>query len=476
MIQCAFRRYRSLSPRCFMRLRAACSLAFLFCSAMLIVPSVARAQTDQSLRGKISQLFIFGSGEDPLFLAGTADPNNPASVRAHGAHFVPSAVSANGSLIGFITGAIATSVGNLPIGATSGGTTFRFEGGVPVKTSTSAGPIFAERAQTLGQGRTIVGIGQNSFHFTSLRGVPLDDIELIFTHENVTDATFPGCSASQGGDCSKMGIPNLENDIMQFRLNLDLNITVTNIYATYGLTDRLDVGVVLPLVSSHLHGQSFAQIIPFGGTTAAHFFAGTPENPVLSATRDVDGSSFGVGDVSVRSKFKIHESDKSRVALLGEARFATGAADDLLGAGVFSARGVAVVSGVVGNFSPHANVGYAYHARTGELPWNDAVTATAGFDDLIAPRVTLAADLVSELQVGRSNLRLPGPVTYDAPFHRVIQPTTIPDERDDLVNGSFGFKFQLPNAFTAVGNVLIPLNRGGVRPNVIYTTALEFNF
>ena len=157
---------------------------------------------------------------------------------------------------------------------------------------------------------------------------------------------------------------------------------MTNIYATYGLTDRLDVGVVLPLVSSHLHGQSFAQIIPFGGPTAAHFFAGTPENPVLSATRDVDGSSFGVGDVSVRSKFKIHESDKSRVALLGEARFATGAADDLLGAGVFSARGIAVVSGVVGDFSPHANVGYAYHARTGELPWNDAVTATAGFDDL----------------------------------------------------------------------------------------------
>jgi hypothetical protein len=27
-----------------------------------------------------------------------------------------------------------------------------------------------------------------------------------------------------------------------------------------------------------------------------------------------------------------------------------------------------------------------------------------------------------------------------------------------------------------VANVLVPLNRGGVRPNVIYTTALEFNF
>lgn len=459
-----------------MRRRAAALCFVVLVAAMLLPYGTIHAQTDQSLRGKISQLFIFGSGEDPLFLAGTADPNNPASVRAHGAHFVPSAVSENGTLIGFITGAIATSVGNLPIGATSGGTTFRFEGGVPVKTSTSAGPIFAERAQTLGKGRTIVGVGRNSFHFTSLRGVPLNDIELIFTHENVTNTTFPGCDSIQAGDCGKMGIPNLENDIMQFRLNLDLDITVTNLYATYGLSDRLDVGVVVPLVSSHLHGASFAQVIPFGGPTAAHFFAGTPTNPVLSATRDVDGSSFGLGDVAVRSKLKIHESDKSRVALLGEARFATGASDDLLGAGVFSARGMAVVSGVVGAFSPHANVGYAYHARTSDLPWNDAVIATAGFDDLIASHVTIAADLVTELQVGRSNLRLPGPVTFDAPFHRVIQPTTIPDQRDDLVNGSFGFKYQLPNAFTVVGNVLVPLNRGGMRPDIIYTTALEFNF
>lgn len=209
--------------------------------ALLLVPAVGTAQTDRSLRGKISQLFIFGSGEDPLFLAGTADPNNPASIRVHGDHFVPAAVSENGSLIAFITGAVATSIGNLPIGATSGGTTFRFEGGVPVKTSTSAGPIFAERAQTLGKGRTVIGISRNSFHFASLRGVPLNDVELIFTHENVTNQNTPGCDSIAGGDCSKMGIPSLENDLMQFRLNLDVNVSVTNLYATYGQIGRAHV-------------------------------------------------------------------------------------------------------------------------------------------------------------------------------------------------------------------------------------------
>jgi hypothetical protein len=442
-------------------------------AAAVVLPAATRAQSDNSLRGKLSQLFIFGSGQDPLFLAGSADPSNPASIQAHGDHFVPSAVSENGSLIGFIGGAISTSVGNLPIGATSGGVSFKFEGGIPVKTSASAGPIFAERAQTLGRGRAIVGVGRNTFHFTSLRGVPLDDIELIFTHENVN---FAGCDSTQGGDCSKMGIPNLENDIMQFRLNLDLNIAVTNIYATYGVTDRLDVGVVMPLVSARLRGSSFAQIIPFGGPTAAHFFAGTPQNPVLFASRDVDGSSFGLGDVAVRTKLMVHESDRARVALIGEARFATGSADDMLGAGAFSARGLAVVSGSIDNFSAHGNIGYAHHAGIGTLKVNDAVLATAGFDQLLASRISLAVDLVSELQVGRSNLTLPGPVTYDAPFHRVIQPTTIPGMRDDLVNGSFGFKLQVPDGFTVVTNALVPLNRGGMRPDIMYSTALEFNF
>ena len=120
-----------------------------------------------------------------------------------------------------------------------------------------------------------------------------------------------------------MGVPLLENDVMQFKLNLDIGVSVTPIYATFGVTDNLDVSLVVPIVSTSLHGASTAQIIPFGGPTAAHFFAGTPSNPVLSASRSVDGSATGLGDVAVRAKLNIHQSPRSDVALLGEARFAT---------------------------------------------------------------------------------------------------------------------------------------------------------
>jgi hypothetical protein len=91
-------------------------------------------------------------------------------------------------------------------------------------------------------------------------------------------------------------------------------------------------------------------------------------------------------------------------------------------------------------------------------------------------RVTLAAELLSEQQVGHSRLKLPAPVNYDYPFKRTINPTSIPDIADDLVNGSFGFKFATGNGFTLVTNALVPLNRGGLRANLTYTVALEYPF
>jgi hypothetical protein len=78
--------------------------------------------------------------------------------------------------------------------------------------------------------------------------------------------------------------------------------------------------------------------------------------------------------------------------------------------------------------------------------------------------------------VGDSKLHLPGQVTYDAPFRRTLNPTNIPDIRDDIVNGSFGFKVTPARNTTGVLNALFPLNRGGLRANLVYTAAIEYTF
>src|SRR5205823_51042 len=123
-----------------------------------------------------------------------------------------------------------------------------------------------------------------------------------------------------------------------------------------------------------------------------------------------------------------------------------------------------------GAFSPHTNIGYLFQGGAFQ---NNAVLATVGFDHLMAPWATLAVDVVSQLQVGESKLRLPGPVTYDAPFVRTIDVTNIPNQRDDQINGSLGFKFITGSGITLVGNTLWPLDRAGLRPNVLWTAGLE---
>ena len=432
-----------------------------------LTPTLASAQ---HLRDRISDLFIFGPGQQPLFLAGSGDPNNPASLQAHGLHFIPASSAENGALIAFITDALGSSIGSIPIGSTSGGETFRFEGGVPILTSTSSGPIFAERAQTMGRGRVLAGISRTGFRFATLRGVDMGDINLVFTHQNVD---FPGCDAQFGGDCTLYGIPRLENDAMDFHLSMDLDVRVTSLYVTYGVSNRFDFSVVVPIVQAEFRGESDAQIRPFGGDSAVHFFAGTPANPVLSAHRQSLGSSSGLGDVALRLKLNLRDTPASSFAILADGRFPTGSEEDLLGAGKFSGRALLILNSKFGDFSPHLNAGYLYHAAKEQ---NDAVLGTIGFDQRLADPITLALDLVTELQVGDSKLPLPRLVTYDFPFRRTLNPTNIPETRDDVVNGSFGFKISPARQTTIVLNTLFPLNRGGLRPNLVYTAGIEYTF
>src|SRR5437867_9793789 len=435
----------------------------------LVVLLLAAAPLEaQSLRDKIAELFIFTAGQDPLFLGGTAGSDSATAL--HADHFVPSAVADNGTLISFMGTAISQNVSSLPVSATSGGATFRFEGGVPVPTSGSPGPIFAERAQTLGKGRIFIGANTNHLHFETLRGVSLSGVQMVFTHQNVTG---PECDNIVGASCTPYGVPTHENDVIDLNLALDIDMTVTSFFLSFGLLDRVDIGVVLPVVSTSLTGTSDAQIVPFGGTTAQHFFGGTPANPVLSTSRFVQGSASGIGDIAARVKVSVTQSERTTFALLGDIRFPTGSEDDLLGSGHLAARGLGILSARFGAFSPHANVGYLF--RSGDLQ-NSAVLATVGFDHRMAPWATMAVDLVSELQVGESKLQLPGPVAYDAPFRRTIDVTNLPNERDDVINGSFGFKFTTGSGITLVANTLFPLNRGGLRPNVLWTAGLEYNF
>jgi hypothetical protein len=428
-----------------------------------------RASFPGGLRGKLVELFVFGSGRGPLGLA-DPDETSPRAFLDRSNHFVSSTVENNMALIDFLENAIAANVSNIPSSSTNSSFQVQFRDGKPVIVRSSPGPIFAERARTLGAGRVLVATNLSTFRFTTLRGTNLDNLRLNFTHANVD---FEGCDSLAGGDCSRFGIPTFENDFIQVDVDLNLHVSTLSFVLAYGLADRIDLGLAVPIVFTSLRGNSRAQLMPLGEGSAVHFFDGTPTAPqLISDPNFVEGSASGIGDLAIRVKFALADYESAQLAMLGVARFATGSKEDFLGSGDFAFRGLGIFSTTFGDFSPHANVGYLYRAGDQQ---NDAVLATAGFDQVIASWATLAVDLISRFQTGDRSLDLPDPVLVEEPFLRLIDATTIPDTRDDIIDGSIGFKFATPSGFTLIVNSIWPLNRGGVRSNVVLTAGLEYN-
>ena len=409
----------------------------------------------QTLREQFDSLFHFGNCAELLCL-----PVDPAQ---HGRHFIPALQQGSRNVTDFVTNSIGFTVSNIPISAaTSGAVWGKSETGLPVRTATSAGPIFAERAQTLGRNHVLFGVNLTNYNFTTIRGIPLSGLVFDFTH---TDT-----------DGNGLGTPDFEGDVLEVRTNLDVNLFAVTGVLTYGVLDAVDIGVAVPMVHTSMSGTSLATIIPAEQQTPHRF--GTDANPSLTASASTDGSATGIGDIAARVKARLMQSPRAGVAVVGEVRFPTGKEEDLLGSGEYSARGLGIVSARLGTFTPHLDLGYNY--RGGDLQ-NDAVLATVGFDQLIGSWGTFAADVISQFQVGTSKLQQPDPVVINEPLGsgtsaRIVEPSNIPNIKDNVVLGSFGFKFTAPSGFTVVTNALIPVHRGLLQPDVAWTAGLEYTF
>ncbi len=431
-------------------------ILLLVVAALVVGPGPVAAQ---GLRGKVYDLFRFGSGcNTPICL-----DLDPITGGGHGEHYNPAAVIGGANLIEFLTNAIGVSIANIPLSAASGGAIWgRSARGLPVRTATSSGPIFAERGQTLGRGRLLVATTFNRIDYRSLRGVPISDLVFTFTHQDT--------------EGNGLGDPSFESDVIEMRADLKVNVTTVTPVITYGLTDWIDLSVALPLVRSSMTGVSEAQIIPFSNPTPHHF--GTGQNPLLRATTGASGSASGIGDVVIRAKAGLVSTPTGAFALLGDVRLATGKEEDFLGTGGTSFSVIGIGSLRRGAFSPHLNGGYIH--RGGKFQ-NDAILATVGFDHLMGRNATLAVDVITSWQMGDSKLAFPAPIAVNdlignAVSVRVVRPTNIPDRRDDLALASFGAKLGIGAGVNLIVNSLVPLRQNGLQPNVGWTLGFEYSF
>jgi hypothetical protein len=408
------------------------------------------AATASGLVGELAGLFRFGDCDGPVCF--------PLADGSHGQHYSPPLDAGSSNGLGFLTGSIGSTVANMPMSGAGSGALFRFENGRPVREKISGGPIFAERARTLGRGRLFVGASMRGFDFATLRGVPLDGLVFNFVHQDMSPAG--------------LGDPLAEHDVIQVTTRMNVSILISTFAASFGLLDRVDIGFALPMVRTSIEGHSTARVLPFGPDSPHSF--GTADDPRYTAESRVFGSAYGLGDVAARVKARLIEAPHAGVSVVGEARFPTGRVEDLLGAGHMTWRAIGVASARYGDFSPHLNVGYLSRQNDAE---RDAVLATLGFDQIIAPFATLAVDVISSWQTGDNMIPPPPPVEFPAPSGRVVHLTNIPSRRDDFLDASLGVRLTTSDGITFVTNAVIPVRRaGGLQPTVGWTAGLEYTF
>ena len=439
-------------------------------------------------------------------------------VFSHSAHFV--AALSQFTAFNQLNQQLANELSSFPLPSSSGGFTYTYDPklGTFTRGSDSFGPLFAERADTVGKGRFNVGVNYSRFTFDRINDIDLgnDSLKLAFQHQD-TDAS--------GNNTHFF----FEGDVIQAQLRLKITSDVTALVATYGVTNRFDLGFALPFAHVSLEPQSDLVInrLATGSDpifkTVHQFRTGAEADPgCVSVTANVEqgcrqtGSASGIGDVLVRAKFRLTDSPTAGVALATDARFPTGREEDLLGTGVFQIKAFLIASAHLGPFSPHINAGYtwAIHrclglsdqppapiageppspsprdvCRTNHEGLSDVINYTGGFDLALGSRVTFAGDVI-----GRTFRKTHVIKVEDTPFtantaNNVFNPNvppvfvtanlpqlTAPEGDLNTLLGSVGFKINPFGNLLVTINGLFPIVKKGLTDKFTPTVALDYAF
>ena len=343
--------------------------ALVFASASLIpVPTLAQSF---NLRDLLTDFFRQGIS--------LSDPPAGSPFPTHAHHFIGDA-----SLVPLqqLNSELSTQLSTFPLASSAGGFTYQLDPalGVFTRASDSFGPIYADRADTIGKGKFAIGVNFSHFAFDRIDDLRLrdGDVQIVLTHQDLPPA---GC-------CLR---PFFEGDVIVTRTFLKIQTDITAFALSYGVTDRFDVGAAIPVVRVQLQARTDATIdkLATGGTSQTSVIHTFP-NGGDSETFEQSGSASGVGDVVLRAKYRVVSGKLAGLAVGLDARLPTGEERDLLGTGATQLKGFLIGSAHLGPFSPHLNAGYTWSSRNRPIP--DEINYTAGFDWALSPRLTFVVD------------------------------------------------------------------------------------
>ncbi len=386
----------------------------------------------------------------------------------------------------------------VPIGSTVAAFTFAFDPAlnVFVRSTEGLGPIFGERAETTGRGKLNMAISYSRVSFDTLEKQNLDelDVSLIGTTPTTVDADVIGgaqlidpnlgnavfsvntgantipLAAGQGIDFSVTGCVGFScaisnpfvtgfgpvgdysiNPVLpQVTLDAKIDVDVFAMFFNYGVTDRLDIGLVVPYLEMKLDGtvtidglfdlQAAIQSVQGGG----------PVIKVPLAVRVSDSASAsGFGDLILRAKYWAYDGETLDLTARADVYLPTGNEDDLLGLGDPAVGFQAIASARFGRFSPHANIGVLLRGGGGQ---QHAFRYLTGCDVRLHERASASVDYVFTDDTHNDGF---GDTTHAV---------------------STGVKFNPWARLVVSANVLWALDERGLRSDLIPTIGVEYTF
>jgi hypothetical protein len=363
--------------------------------------------------------------------------------------------------------ALTSQLVSLPLPTPASGFTYQFDPalGVFTRTTNNFGPIMSERAETIGARRLSIGFAMQRLDYDSIEGLDLDRIPAVFSHDN---------AELLGG----------REDVITTVNSLEASVARSTAFLSYGVTNRLDVSMAIPVVSVDLLVRSDATIRRIGTRIPEiHFFRMSDDSIGDRRIFTAFGKATGLGDVNLRTKLTVRKTDRHGLALGLDVRMPTGDETNLLGTGAAGLQPFAVWSSSYGPFSPHVNAGYQWNgssvlgggAASGEsrdLP--DIGIYNAGAAVELHPRMTFAVDLIGRWIIDSPRIRRQA-------FRALDGVSEFPDiafRRASLheISAATGFKLNVVDRLLVHANLLIRLNASGLKDKVSPLLGLEYAF
>lgn len=434
------------------------------CACLLFAASTAQAQQPFNVAVRVDQLArIFADlyGPDGLVVDSTAAL---AGGQSHSGHF-KGGFESEFSQFGT---ALTTQLVSLPYPTPAAGFTYQFDPalGVFSRSTSSFGPILSERAETIGARRLSFGFATQRLTFDTIEGLDLDAVPAVFQHEK---------AELLGG----------REDVITTVNGVEATVTRSTAFFSYGVTNRLDLSVAVPIVTTDMLVTSRAKIRRLGTSESQiHFFRMADDSVGDERIYTAFGSATGVGDVNIRGKFTLHRTKNMGLAAGVDVKLPTGDEMNLLGTGATAVQPYAVWSGSIGPFSPHVNAGYRWNgssvlavdpAAGQSRDMGDVAIYSAGGALEVHPRLTLAVDVLGRVMLDAPRLSRTTFTGLDAAA------TTFPDiafRRRTLhdVSAATGFKLNIADRLLVTGNLLFQLNAAGLRDKVSPLLGIEYAF